>query len=63
MTLPGSVFIGHCVQSRQVVIGVYGEYPHTAFMTPQQAFKLASNLRSTARRVSRLQGLDDDSEI
>ena len=63
MTLPGSVFVGHCVHRREVMIGVYGDHPHTAIMTPQQALKLASHLRSTVRRLSRLQGVDDDSEI
>jgi hypothetical protein len=63
MTLPGSVFVGHCVHKRQIMIGVYGEHPHTAIMTLQQALKLASHIRSTVRRLSRLQGVDDDSEI
>ena len=63
MTLPGSVFLGHCVEKKQIMIGVYGEHPHTAIMTFQQALKLASHIRSTVRRLSRLQGVDDDSEI
>jgi hypothetical protein len=63
MTLPGSVFVGHCVQKKQIMIGVYGEHPHTAIITLHQALKLATHIRSTVRRLSRLQGLDDDSEI
>jgi hypothetical protein len=45
------------------MIGVYGEHPHTAIITLHQALKLATHIRSTVRRLSRLQGLDDDSEI
>jgi|APGre2960657404_1045060.scaffolds.fasta_scaffold31405_5 hypothetical protein len=63
MTVPGSVFVGHCVQKKQIMIGVYGEHPHTAIMTTHQALKLAAHIRSTVRRLSRLQGVDDDSEI
>lgn len=63
MTVPGSVFIGHCVQKKQIMVGVCGEHPHTAIMSFQQALKLAAHIRSTVRRLSRLQGVDDDSEI
>ena len=64
MTVPGSVFVGSCQPKKQIMIGVCGNEPHTAILSLSQALKLATHIRSTVRRLSRLKGgFDDESDI
>jgi hypothetical protein len=64
-TVPGSVFVGHSTHpKKQVLIGVVGTYPNTAVLSISQALQYAQQIRSTCRRLSRLQGgSDDESDI
>ncbi len=60
MTIPGAIFVGSCQPKKQIMIGVVGSEPHAAILSPSQALKVASHIRSTVRSMSRHTGRCDD---
>jgi hypothetical protein len=60
MTNTGSVFVGSCQLTKKILI----EIPlPPAILSTSQAFKLATLIRSTARRTNRQGIFDNESDI